>query len=287
MIIILLLFAALLSACEEDVTAVTGTGYPFTMWGILTPDADTQFVRVYPIEGRLEAGERRLLDARFVSRNLATGEVRVWNDSLVSTEGEDFGHVFWSDFRADYGDTYHLEVERSDGAASDAELRVPQMLDVTFEEPSLAGGVVQRVRLQGEDMHLIRIRVHYTVRRLSPGPGSDERTLMFSYDGRQIPSQDGWMLLIDLERDCDEMKLLLGQPMVRTRLMALGMRLSLSVIDGADASGVDFDGWQLLQPGIMDNVRNGFGYVTGGYRVTHSFLPTRSFLEAAGYEVPR
>ena len=45
--------ACLLWGCEEDVVSVLGTGRAFTMYGVLNPEVDTQFVRVFPIEGIL------------------------------------------------------------------------------------------------------------------------------------------------------------------------------------------------------------------------------------------
>ena len=43
-----------LAGCVEDVVLVEETDRAFTLYGVLNPQRDTQFVHVFPIEGELE-----------------------------------------------------------------------------------------------------------------------------------------------------------------------------------------------------------------------------------------
>src|SRR5690606_10281102 len=111
------LTAALLfgtAGCEEDPLAVLGTDRAFTVYGVLNPRADTQFVRVFPIAGRLEPGDGTPLDARVASTDRETGEVREWTQLVRRDASGDYAHLYWAAFRADYGHTYALEVSGSD-----------------------------------------------------------------------------------------------------------------------------------------------------------------------------
>ena len=104
------LFVLFLSGCETDVTAVLGTDRVFTVYGVLTPQADTQKVLVFPIEGTLRPAQAEPLDARVTSTDLQSGAMQVWRDSLKREANGQYTHIFWSPFRAEYGHTYRLEV---------------------------------------------------------------------------------------------------------------------------------------------------------------------------------
>ena len=62
-----------LSGCEEDVVAVLNAEVPFSMYGVLNPLEDTQYVRVFPIEGTLVPEDPASLEARFTSTHQRTG----------------------------------------------------------------------------------------------------------------------------------------------------------------------------------------------------------------------
>ena len=58
-----LLLAAGTAGCAEDVNPVAGTDHVFSFYSVLTPQADTQWVRVFPVEMRLEPARAPSLDA--------------------------------------------------------------------------------------------------------------------------------------------------------------------------------------------------------------------------------
>ena len=77
------LLAILSAGCEEDLLPPLHHDYPFSLYGVLNPLADTQFVYVFPIEPTLTTGTAGPIDAWFTSRDLATDEVRAWRYSVV------------------------------------------------------------------------------------------------------------------------------------------------------------------------------------------------------------
>ena len=126
---ILLAFCALVllvsTGCEESVDAVLESEQPFTLYGFLNPRADTQAVRVFPIEPVLAPTRPEGLDAEVQSTNLVTGETVEWTNSVVHYADSTFGHVSYALFRPEYGHTYRFEIARSDGATTMVEVPVP------------------------------------------------------------------------------------------------------------------------------------------------------------------
>ena len=282
------LLALALLGCEEDVTAVLGTDYPYTLYGVLSPQLDSQWVRVYPVHGRLEPEPPAPLDAVFRSVDLQTDEEHVWRDSLVYDLDGHPAHVFWAPFRAAHGHTYRLIVERSDGAASTVETAVPPQTEVVELEP--AGPAVARILIAGGAPHLLGVEVEYTVDyRLFGLEGAPEGRLAIAYDERAVPSPEGWVIPVDLRRDYRTLVDTLvarGKRPVDATYGVLLRNVSLRLIvanDAWDPPPGGFDPDVLVQPGVMTNVVNGFGYVVAGHRVRHDWVPPAEVVRAAGF----
>lgn len=288
---VLLVCALLTAGCAEDVTAVLGTDRAFSLYGVLSPQLDTQWVRVFPVEGRLTPAAGAALDARFTSTDLATGAVRVWNDSLFREADGHYAHAFWSPFRAGYGRAYRLDVVRSDGAAVRVETAVPPATDVVPQAPRLTpGSVVLPVRVEGGAPRLLKVEVGYTVdfRLLGPGTRPDEHYVI-DYNGRAVAEAGGWTLPIDLSGDFKAVR----DTLVRRAkapldagfgLMLLGVTVRFLVAsDDWAPPGGRFDAEVLIQPGVMSNVQGGFGFVGAGYRQQLNWLPPAEAVRAAGF----
>ena len=270
------LLALLLSACEEDVVAVLGTDLPFSMFGVLTPQADTQWVRVFPIEGRLKPAPPGLLDARFMSIDLETGEMRVWTDSLIQEENGQYAHVFWSSFLAPFERAYRLEVERSDGAASRVEVVVPPLavLDLPAQTEQAPG--LLPVFVRGEVPNVIRIEVTYRYRFRTP-LGIDTGQTLVSYEGKARRIEGGWVIEVTPQSDLRSIQRLIEQtipvdPTIGLKLTKITLRLIAANADW-DPPGGTFDIDVLVQPGTLSNVENGFGFVGAGYRLLGTWVP--------------
>ena len=270
------LLALLFSACEEDVVAVLGTDLPFSMYGVLTPQADTQWVRVFPIEGRLEPAPPGLLDARFTSTDLQTGERRVWNDSLIQEQNKQYAHVFWSPFLTPFDRAYRLEVERSDGAASRVEVVVPLLTELVMPERTEQAPALLPVFVRGEAPNVIRVEVTYRYRFKTP-LGNDDGEATVSYEGKARRIEDGWVIELTPLSDLRSIQRLIEQsisvdPEIGLKLTRITLRLI--VANAAwDPPGATFDPDVLVQPGTLSNVENGFGFVGAGYRLFGTWVP--------------
>ena len=143
--------AALLAAgCETVAEPEPFDPYPFTVHGYLDPRADTQAVRIFAVADWLEPVAPAPPDARVTSRDLTTGAVQTWADSLVRLPDGSYRHVFWSAFRPEYEHRYRLDVERSDGAASYAEVTIaPDATPLLLDPISFPGTQVVELPVLG------------------------------------------------------------------------------------------------------------------------------------------
>jgi len=284
---------SLLVGCEEDVTAVLGTDRPFTLYGVVSPQLDSQWVRVFPVEGLLEPASGDKLDARFTSTELESGEEHVWRDSVILDALDQQAHVFWAPFRAEYGRTYRLEVSRPNGDETTVEVTVPPRAEIVLRPPAVSStSVVLPVLIEGAAPRLLRLEVMYTVAYVRAGseqPVSDN--VVISYDGAQEETAEGWLIPVlpamDFETVGEVITQRIDHPLDRNMGIAL-LNLTLRLVVGNEEwnppDGI-FDPARLVQPETMTNVENGFGFVGAGYRLEESWLPPDEVIEAARFRV--
>ncbi|MDE2646756.1 MAG: hypothetical protein OXI05_13100, partial [Bacteroidota bacterium] len=103
----------LLSACSETVETRLQLEYPFSVFGIINPKADTHAVRIFEIKQNIALVRPDPIDAHVTTTQIQSGEVYTWRDSVVQLEDGDYRHVYWSEFNASMGETYHLKIRRS------------------------------------------------------------------------------------------------------------------------------------------------------------------------------
>lgn len=282
------LFALL--GCEEDVIGVLGTDLPFSLYGVLSPQLDSQWVRVYPIEDRLEPSVDEDLDATFISRDVQTGEELIWSDSLVQDAFGQHAYVFWAPFRAEYGHTYQITVRNSAGDESTVETTVPPATELIVQTPVRAA---TPVLVEGDAPRLLRVEVIYAVgyRRVRGGLESDEVSI--SYAGLQQKVANGWIIPINLDVDfetvVDTVQRRIEAPIDRgTGMMLNSIRLRLIVAsEDWNPPGGEFDADVLVDPGVLTNVENGFGYVVAGYRREITWTPPDAVIEVSRFQSGR
>ena len=287
----------LLAGCEEDVVAVRGTDMPFTLYGVLTPEADTQRVRVFPVEDQLLPARPEPLDARFASVNLETGEVWLWRDSLLQEADGHYTHVFWAPFQATYGHTYRLEVEHSDGAMTHVEVAVPPHVVLVPQEPiihypsfNFPSRVTAPVLAPGAP-RLLQLEVEYYYQfdfENTSRPFNKERAVL-PYDTWTRQVMEGWVIDINLHWDWRFIEALLEERGLINRdhgIVLLDMALRMVVVDASwDPRGGTFEPGVLVQPGVLQNVENGYGFVGAGYHLEQHWQPPDEVLEAAGFRI--
>ncbi len=284
--------AGLLAGCSDEVNPVLGTDMAYSIYGIFTPELDTQWVRVFPIEGTLRLRDTTALDAVVTSTDLTTGEKVVWRDSLLLQPNGGYEHAFWSPFRAAFGHEYRLDVQRSDGRTTSGQTTVPGRLEAEMQPFERRPDVVLPFLLRGTADHLMKIEMEYhVIYDYFPGPPSSTSTekLILAYEGTISSSPDGWKLPINLSADYARMRTILAsemkwKPTFGLAILGVSVRMLVASEDWMPPGGV-FDPEVLGMPNVMSNVENGFGLVVGGYRLNLDFFPPDDAAAAAGYRL--
>ena len=274
----LLVLALVLGACDESVDVVLDTERAYTVYGHLSVRADTQAVRVYAIDQTIDVVRPKLLDARVMSRNLHTGEVYTWRDSVIQFGEHDFGHVFWARFRPDFEERHRLELVRSDGAMSAVEVQMPPESTPELVDPIITPGFVQFPILWQNAPRLNNIRVLYHTNR---------GMFTFEYPNDQERIEDGQVATVLVYADVREIFREIFRAHGSTsdaRLRAIEQVVLVSSGDWIPPGNV-FSPDVLIEPGTFSNVENGFGYVGAGYEASFYYEVPDSVAIAAGFSV--
>ena len=292
----LMMLAAVVSAgCETAVEPFTGTAPPYTLWGVMNSAADTQKVRVFSIEGEPGISRPGEPDATVLSVDLATGDRTAWTHREVAFDSGGVGHIFWAPFRAQPGSAYRLEVVRSDGETSSAQVTVPFPVEVELTTDSVRIDIP--VRIVGNAPNLLGVEVRYEASNLPPRnswpPEKVIHPIVFlpvgvPYTDALTKTSDGWHFNILMQRDYE----LVRQEFERNCLVTEGapdivlrrVELRLVAADSAwSPPGGTFDPEILVEPGAMSNVENGFGFLGAGQVVRVRWTPPREVREMLGY----
>ncbi|HUF08992.1 MAG TPA: hypothetical protein VMO47_06715, partial [Rhodothermales bacterium] len=272
-----------LSACEEDVTAVVGTELSYSIYGVISPQLDSQWVRVYPIEARLIPARPELLDATVASTDFVTGERYEWRDSVIVDFADQYAHVFWAPFQAQYAHTYRIEVRRSDGASASAEVTVPRESEVTLQAPKIrVGEVILPVLIPGDIPRVLAVEVDYVV-AYRPLIATENVTgrVIIPYYTEPHAVNEGWLIPINLRKDFNVVNATIVKELVESinsgvGIILLNMTVRLIVGDkNWNPPNGRFDPELIVQPGVMTNVVGGFGFVGAGYRLHRQWVPPK------------
>jgi hypothetical protein len=282
--------------CETAVDPYTGTAPPYTIWGVMNSEADTQKVRVFSISGQPGISRPDDLDATVSSVDLTTGTRTEWTHRKVLFEGGDQGHVFWAASRVEPGRAYRLDVVRSDGATSSAQVTVPLPVEVNLETSEDRSDIP--VQIIGSAPNLLGVEVRYEAGNLPPAnpwppeKGIHPNVLHFvdiSYQDDLVETEDGWSFDIRMQRDYD----LVRDEYERNCLVTEGapdislrrVELHFVAADSAwNPPGGRFDPEILVEPGAMSNVENGFGFLGAGQVVRVRWTPPREVRYRLGYK---
>lgn len=280
-----------LTSCDEEVTAVVGTDRPFSLYGVVTPQLDSQWVRVFPVEGVLQPEPGDRLDAHFFSTDLDTGEEYLWRDSVIQDVFDQWAHVFWAPFQAEYGHTYLLQVRQDDGDETSVQVTVPPRTEVVLQTPQTGvTTVLLPIMIEGQAPRLLRIEVVYTVSYVRAGGAQLEAdAVSIPYDGTQELTAEGWRIPVrpstDFNTVMEALIRRIDHPIDRNigiTLLNMTLRLIVANEEWNPPDGM-FDPERLVQPETMTNVQNGFGFVGAGYRHEFAWLPEPDVIRAAGF----
>jgi len=280
------------SACSETVETRLQIEHPFSVFGIINPKADTHAVRIFEIKQNIALIRPDPIDAVVMTTHMQNGETHTWRDSVIQLEDGDYRHVYWSEFLASGGETYHLEVKRSDGAQTEAITTVPPPITLNLLEPDTLkpGQAIMPLLIEGDPPALPRIDVEYVVVGLDAN-GSNPlfKSVEFNYAGLAMPESGGFLLDIDLRKDYLDIYELFDED-ESTFVSAIDLRdinVTVHVGDSRWISPVGFfDENFLVEPGSFSNVTNGFGFFGSGYSEEISFRPPTLLIRRAGFHIP-
>ncbi len=293
-----LLIVGIMSGCDESVNPIIGSEYPFTIWGFMNSGADTQYVRVFSISDELSLDSSTSIDAEVFSTDVTTGERREWTYKTVHFDSARTGHIFWSPFRAEYEHRYELEVVRSDGARSSADVVVPPKVDFEIDVSNI--GVTIPVHIEGDVPNLVGPKVTYHAINVPPAAAWPHGTpvhppvlhsVTIPYDEELESIANGWRLTINMTADTNAVReeyrasCLITPPQYSAPNVWLrSMEFSVVAADSAwHPPGGVFDPDILAVPGTLSNVRNGYGFFGAGEGIRREWIPSPESRRVAGY----
>lgn len=276
--------------CEDALAPRVHYEVPFSMYGVLSPDLETQSIRVYVLEDFPTLEVPNPDDLQVTSIDLGTGERVTWRDSTLVDPNGQRELVFRANIPVEFGRRYRIEVLRySDGARSSAEVRIPDPVEVRIADesnPSAMGVVVE-----GRNIRALKPEVEYRMSDVLP-----DCTILrnrFSYEGRERAVEEGWRVDInlvvdrfDILFDCNGITMFVPGPCPPNYIALSSLDLHVLVGDAEwDPPGGFLDPNILSEPTVMSNVENGFGFIGAGYRIVEALDPSRETLESACFRL--
>jgi len=282
--LLLFLTTGVLIGCEENLAPRVPYDLPFSLYGVLSPDLDTQSVRVYPVADLPSFDPSVIEDIRVTSTDLHTGTQMTWRDSVIVEPNGQHEYIFWAPFRAEFDHQYRIEAKRlSDGARSWADVRVPPQVTVRFVDDD---ATAMKAIFEGEDIRLLKPELEYGVCDV---PCTEPLIIYVNYEGHQKPTEQGWEVTFNMASDRyyvqgiymnDNTDYKEGIKCSVLKLMGLEFHTLIGDEVWSPPGGI-FDVDILSYPQTMSNVKNGLGFIGGGYRIQEPLYPRREVVEDA------
>ena len=286
LVLVLALIGPLLPGCTTEIAPPSRGEEVFTLWGQLDPTTERQALRVTPIT-QTASGEQDFDGVTVVSIDQTTGVETVWRDSVVTLNDDGPAHVFVADYRPAFDSQIEVQVRRDGEVVTYARTTAPPRVEpyfdgirfgpssfvdlVTIGAPRLVGGVID-----------------YVV--YPPNNPADVTVETFRIEQQQIQSIDtGWKARIPLSSHITDIINAVDarypEDVIRT-VHTCQVRFRISVVDQDWVAPfpLPFSRPLLLQPGTVSNVRNGYGYVGGGYTLDLRLEPTVEELNQLGLQ---
>ena len=124
----LALSTLLLGGCDTSVQPfISSDEYRYSVYGILDPAQDTQWVRVEPLEPPTSAGAAaESLDVTVTLERKATGQTWTLRDSLFEVFRDELQHNFWTTAPISPSTSYRLTVRNAEGESTTATTTTPE-----------------------------------------------------------------------------------------------------------------------------------------------------------------
>ena len=257
----------LVTGCDTSVQALDPSEERhYSVFGVVNPGQDTQWVRVEPLPEPTSSGAPREIDATVTLENLSTGQEWTLRDSLMEVFRDEFQHNFWTTAPIAPGTSYRLVVSNTDGDSTWATTTtpsVPPSIDVLEEillpcrEPAPAN--VFEVRIETEELAALQVRYAQTFLGVSQIFDFD------SYDDA-TRTEGAYMAQINYREDLITTNRTPGRECIVDAARVI-----------AFAGGPDWPEWarfndatisQVARPDSFTNVQGGLGMFGGVYSDT-------------------
>lgn len=300
-LIVLILLVLGISACDKlqqaEVNPIVELGQYYTIYGYLDVKKDTVYARVIPLRNTLvsTSPSDRTIDATVKLINKTANIEYTLRDSVVTAASGKIYHVFYVPLRASEGHTYRLEVKRNDGAMSWAETKAPIEPKLTRSQvfANFVGAdntpfYYTDLDWRNLDTAPITLSVWY---RFMVDPRGRFKDVEINYPevynnrGTYNQSTSRWVMRIGLTQDRFKINELYGFDPTNYPLMSMGVDLRMRDEKWRAPNDV-WDPTVLVEPAVLDNVENGFGFfgVKGAFQYEWAYDSTTTV--NIGYSVP-
>ena len=283
----------LAARCDQSIDPIVGEDRPFTLWGFLDANADTQRVRVFSIEERLGTDRKGPIDAEVFSTRVGSGESIQWTDEEVLFPDSSVGHVFFAPFQAEFAETYQAVGSsfgrRNFDGRSDHSTEGSRRAGRCSRSNHCAGDYPRQAAELGRGECTIRCGHNPSgrIRGLPALPAVPGHPLAVTvpYGEPEEVTPNEIIYEVNLRTDFE-----IVQDTYTLNCLSpdhIGLRRIKFQFMAADEQwippGGAFDPNILVEPGTFSNVENGYGFFGGGYTVSEGWLPTLVVQRAVGF----
>ena len=258
--------AALLAGCEVPLDPTAESDRYYSMSGYLDTEADTQWVRVEPLDATVETSAEPI-DAA-VTLVGPGGEAAL--TQRVVRLGPNPSHLFWTTADVEPDQVYAVVARRPDGATTRVRVRTP----APDPPPTLYDGYDEcpaRLTLTSAQ----RVGDAFVTYRVA---GTPPRRFRFDRRDKVFRFEDAWVLTAYFGSDAEES----GLDPLDVRNPNLSAEIALAVV--TDDWPPDADLETALTPTDNPDVENGLGFIGGATVWRRAFRPgvrEISFVEVA------
>lgn len=273
------LVALTLAACDESIPPPDAIEETYTLWGALDPQSDVQAIRVVPITDTVGLGSPAPLGVEVRSTDLATGTETVWRDSVVTFGNGAVAHVFLADLRPRFESRHVVRVVPPAGDVVSALVPVPPLVEPIRQTTRLTASEATFPIFWPGAPQLNNATLTYYLES-----GTCERdTVQVEFPGTADPVEFGWQMTLRLDEDSEDVVRGLSMPQA---LKKLTVRAEVASDGWRTPLAARTDPSLLLQPSVLTNVENGYGFVGSAYRLEISWVPNVDELQRTPFERP-
>jgi hypothetical protein len=247
--------------------------YHYSVFGILNPAQDTQWVRVEPLAPPTTEGAPRDLGATVTLQNQRTGQTWSLRDSVMEVFPGEPQHNFWTTAPIAPGTPYRLVVRDGDGDSTWATTTTPSSPPTTIVQgaiylpcyPDIDEANTFEVRVRDlEQLAALRVRYFQAF----------EEPVSYEFDWYEAVrgSGDEYVVQVNYLDDLRSTSRRIGEPCIADSGKVIAAAGGPDWPEGARYRGAPVS--EVARPDSFTNVQGGLGRVAGVYTDT-AFVPVR------------